>query len=195
MFARRSLGGPSGSRRPGGSRSIGPGVARGATLTCSCARVWSRAPTSDAGIAEGSSERPAPFFAPIAQLDRALVYGTRCRKFESSWARLRLLARRLATDGGAPAKRLAPMAASRAKRRAHTATHKRKPRGAPREARPRGWRVLSGYASDVCSRLSEWSRSERGSSRCCPRSSWCTRLPRPSGTSRRSVGPLDRRRS
>jgi hypothetical protein len=25
--------------------------------------------------------------APIAQLDRALVYGTRCRKFESSWAR------------------------------------------------------------------------------------------------------------
>ena len=26
-------------------------------------------------------------WAPIAQLDRALVYGTRCRKFESSWAR------------------------------------------------------------------------------------------------------------
>src|SRR5580700_10315339 len=26
-------------------------------------------------------------FAPIAQLDRALVYGTSCRKFESSWAR------------------------------------------------------------------------------------------------------------
>ena len=26
--------------------------------------------------------------APIAQLDRALVYGTSCRKFESSWARL-----------------------------------------------------------------------------------------------------------
>jgi tRNA(adenine34) deaminase len=25
--------------------------------------------------------------APIAQLDRALVYGTSCRKFESSWAR------------------------------------------------------------------------------------------------------------
>lgn len=25
--------------------------------------------------------------APIAQLDRALVYGTRCRKFESSWVR------------------------------------------------------------------------------------------------------------
>jgi hypothetical protein len=26
--------------------------------------------------------------APIAQLDRALVYGTSCRKFESSWARI-----------------------------------------------------------------------------------------------------------
>lgn len=28
-----------------------------------------------------------PEVAPIAQLDRALVYGTSCRKFESSWAR------------------------------------------------------------------------------------------------------------
>src|SRR6202020_539930 len=41
-------------------------------LTRQRARVSSRAPQ---GI------------APIAQLDRALVYGTRCRKFESSWAR------------------------------------------------------------------------------------------------------------
>src|ERR1019366_4180737 len=31
---------------------------------------------------------PSTAQAPIAQLDRALVYGTRCRKFESSWARL-----------------------------------------------------------------------------------------------------------
>jgi tRNA(adenine34) deaminase len=30
---------------------------------------------------------PAGETAPIAQLDRALVYGTRCRTFESSWAR------------------------------------------------------------------------------------------------------------
>jgi hypothetical protein len=28
--------------------------------------------------------------APIAQLDRALVYGTKGRKFESSWARKRI---------------------------------------------------------------------------------------------------------
>jgi hypothetical protein len=39
------------------------------------------------GITQGSAKGSAPFFAPIAQLDRALVYGTRCRKFESSWAR------------------------------------------------------------------------------------------------------------
>jgi hypothetical protein len=30
---------------------------------------------------------PHHLFAPIAQLDRAPVYGTGCRKFESSWAR------------------------------------------------------------------------------------------------------------
>jgi len=33
------------------------------------------------------SSAPPSREAPIAQLDRALVYGTRCRKFESSWAR------------------------------------------------------------------------------------------------------------
>ena len=42
-------------------------------LTARIPRVWSRAPCRGR--------------APIAQLDRALVYGTRCRKFESSWAR------------------------------------------------------------------------------------------------------------
>jgi hypothetical protein len=100
-----------------GSRSV-------ATLTCSCARVSSRAPTPDAGITEGSSERHAPFFAPIAQLDRALVYGTRCRKFESSWARWRGVSLPMAARWRSA---LAPMAA-----------HKRKPRGAPWKARPRG---------------------------------------------------------
>ena len=35
------------------------------------------------------SSRAPTWDAPIAQLDRALVYGTRCRKFESSWARPR----------------------------------------------------------------------------------------------------------
>ena len=32
-------------------------------------------------------QTPSPKQAPIAQLDRAPVYGTGCRKFESSWAR------------------------------------------------------------------------------------------------------------
>ena len=34
-----------------------------------------------------AAPRTGKVTAPIAQLDRALVYGTRCRTFESSWAR------------------------------------------------------------------------------------------------------------
>src|SRR5690606_5145022 len=38
----------------------------------------------DSAIATATLPRPR---APIAQLDRALVYGTRCRRFESFWVR------------------------------------------------------------------------------------------------------------
>lgn len=40
----------------------------------------------DKGKDRGLQKRPSNI-APIAQLDRALVYGTKGRKFESSWAR------------------------------------------------------------------------------------------------------------
>src|SRR5262249_13117311 len=50
---------------------------RGADL-----RDWCLKNTS---LGVSSCALPSP--APIAQLDRALVYGTSCRKFESSWAR------------------------------------------------------------------------------------------------------------
>jgi|GEM_PF-151254 tRNA(adenine34) deaminase len=47
-----------------------------------------RAHAVDTALDVGMVRAPQGTRAPIAQLDRALVYGTRCRKFESSWARL-----------------------------------------------------------------------------------------------------------
>jgi tRNA(adenine34) deaminase len=41
----------------------------------------------DSGNVASMFRAPPGDTAPIAQLDRALVYGTRCRTFESSWAR------------------------------------------------------------------------------------------------------------
>jgi hypothetical protein len=74
--------------------------------------------------------------APIAQLDRALVYGTRCRKFESSWAR-----RSTRHSGSCPptsttSPRPAPVCLRWAKYQSHRDTSTRL-RGAPDQARGR----------------------------------------------------------
>jgi hypothetical protein len=73
----------------------------GATLTQRMPRVSS--PTPDGARFPALAGACARFRvqAPIAQLDRALVYGTRCRKFESSWARViaRCLPRLLTRNG------------------------------------------------------------------------------------------------
>jgi hypothetical protein len=57
-------------------------------LAASMASAIAGAISQNAGdVQVGLGYVPAAVDAPIAQLDRALVYGTSCRKFESSWAR------------------------------------------------------------------------------------------------------------
>jgi hypothetical protein len=77
---RRSRGGPASMKL---LRSLGPGGGDSGRAMSSRRCIDSKVPASIVAA-------PAPreiALAPIAQLDRALVYGTRCRKFESSWAR------------------------------------------------------------------------------------------------------------